>query len=59
LDAQTLETLTGALQDFGGAIVAITHNQAFARNLNATHILRVQARHADAQLLQATCVDWS
>lgn len=30
------------LQDFGGAIIAITHNRAFAERLNATHILRVQ-----------------
>ena len=29
-------------QDFGGAIIAITHNRAFAERLNATHILRVQ-----------------
>ncbi|GLI70270.1 hypothetical protein VaNZ11_015202 [Volvox africanus] len=41
LDAQTIEVLTGALRDFNGAIIAITHNQAFATSLNATHILRV------------------
>lgn len=29
------------LKDFQGAIVAITHNPAFAASLNATHILRV------------------
>lgn len=33
--------LTGALKEFDGAILAITHNQAFANTLNATHILRV------------------
>lgn len=32
-------------QDFSGAIIAITHNRAFAEQLNATHILRVQVRH--------------
>lgn len=32
---------TGALQGFEGAIIAITHNQAFANSLNATHVLRV------------------
>ena len=42
LDAATLEVLTGALQGFTGAIVAITHNPAFAANLQPTHILRVQ-----------------
>jgi len=41
LDAATIKTLTGALQDFAGAIVAITHNPMFAASLNATHILRV------------------
>ncbi|GLC40935.1 hypothetical protein PLESTB_000965000 [Pleodorina starrii] len=41
LDAQTIEVLTGALRDFNGVIIAITHNQAFATSLNATHILRV------------------
>lgn len=41
LDSATLEVLTGALQDFGGAIVAITHNRAFATALQPTHILRV------------------
>ncbi|KAJ9530875.1 hypothetical protein QJQ45_028849, partial [Haematococcus lacustris] len=41
LDAATIAVLTGALQDFAGAIVAITHNPAFAASLNATHILRV------------------
>ncbi|GAX72848.1 hypothetical protein CEUSTIGMA_g303.t1 [Chlamydomonas eustigma] len=41
LDAATINVLTGALQDFQGAIVAITHNPAFAASLNATHILRV------------------
>ncbi|MEW5302176.1 MAG: hypothetical protein WDW36_004981 [Sanguina aurantia] len=41
LDAQTINVLTGALQKFEGAIVAITHNQSFANSLNATHILRV------------------
>ena len=30
------------LQAFDGAIVAITHNKAFADNLRATHVLRVQ-----------------
>lgn len=42
LDAQTIEALTTALQDFNGAIIAITHNRAFATSLNATHILRVE-----------------
>ncbi|KAG1680802.1 hypothetical protein FOA52_008135 [Chlamydomonas sp. UWO 241] len=42
LDAATISVLTGALQDFQGAIVAITHNPSFAASLNATHILRVQ-----------------
>ncbi|KAF5838243.1 P-loop containing nucleoside triphosphate hydrolase protein [Dunaliella salina] len=32
----------GALREFQGAIVAITHNRAFAESLNATHILRVE-----------------
>ncbi|KAG2439392.1 hypothetical protein HXX76_004749 [Chlamydomonas incerta] len=41
LDAQTIEVLTGALNGFEGVIIAITHNQAFAATLNATHILRV------------------
>lgn len=27
---------TGALKEFQGAIVAITHNRAFAESLNAT-----------------------
>ncbi|EFJ53175.1 hypothetical protein VOLCADRAFT_102793 [Volvox carteri f. nagariensis] len=35
------QVLTGALRDFNGVIIAITHNQAFANSLNATHILRV------------------
>ena len=30
------------LQAFDGAIVAITHNKAFADSLHATHALRVQ-----------------
>ncbi|KAK9814109.1 hypothetical protein WJX72_000796 [[Myrmecia] bisecta] len=42
LDAQTITALTTALQEFKGAIFAITHNQAFAASLNATHILRVE-----------------
>ena len=42
LDAATINVLTGALQEFEGAIVAITHNPSFAESLNATHILRVQ-----------------
>ncbi len=29
------------MQDFRGAIIAITHNQLFAESLQATHILRV------------------
>jgi hypothetical protein len=33
LDAATIEVLTGALQEFTGAIVAITHNKAFAESL--------------------------
>lgn len=41
-----LQVLTGALQDFQGAIVAITHNPAFAAALNPTHILRVQGGNA-------------
>ncbi|KAG2502022.1 hypothetical protein HYH03_000516 [Edaphochlamys debaryana] len=41
LDAQTIDVLTGALNDFEGVIIAITHNQAFATQLKATHILRV------------------
>jgi len=41
LDAATINVLTGALQEFEGAIVAITHNPAFAASLNATHVLRV------------------
>eukprot|EP00798_Chlamydomonas_sp_ICE-L_P029123 gene29123-32341_t len=41
LDAGTINVLTGALQKFEGAIVAITHNMAFASALNATHVLRV------------------
>lgn len=43
-------------QDFGGAIIAITHNRAFAERLNATHILRVQVspskRHQLYNVLQ-------
>ena len=31
-------------QDFTGAIVAITHNRAFAESLDATHVLRVRVR---------------
>jgi ABC-type Mn2+/Zn2+ transport system ATPase subunit len=42
LDLQTLEALTGALRGYGGAIIAITHNRAFATSLQATHILRVE-----------------
>jgi hypothetical protein len=38
--------ITGALQDFQGAIVAITHNPSFAESLNATHVLRVAAGKA-------------
>jgi hypothetical protein len=36
----------GALQDFQGAIVAITHNPSFAASLNATHVLRVEGGKA-------------
>jgi hypothetical protein len=32
---------TGALKNFTGAVVAITHNQAFATALQPTHVLRV------------------
>jgi hypothetical protein len=32
---------TGALQNFGGAVCAITHNAAFAEALQPTHVLRV------------------
>lgn len=39
-------TQTGALQGFGGAIVAITHNRAFATALQPTHILRVSGGSA-------------
>lgn len=42
LDHQTIDSLTGALQTFKGAMIAITHNRAFATSLNATHILRVE-----------------
>ena len=30
------------MQAFDGAILAITHNKAFANSLNATHVLQVQ-----------------
>ena len=30
------------LQEYNGALVAITHNPAFARSLEATHVLRVR-----------------
>ncbi|KAL3130251.1 hypothetical protein ABBQ38_008084, partial [Trebouxia sp. C0009 RCD-2024] len=46
LDAATINALTAALQAFDGAIVAITHNKAFADNLRATHVLRVQGGKA-------------
>lgn len=42
LDVGTIASLTAALQQFQGAIVAITHNKAFASGLSATHILRVE-----------------
>jgi len=29
-------------QEYSGALVAITHNPAFARSLEATHVLRVR-----------------
>ncbi|KAF6249260.1 P-loop containing nucleoside triphosphate hydrolase protein [Scenedesmus sp. NREL 46B-D3] len=44
LDAATLEVLTGALKNFTGAVVAITHNQAFATALQPTHVLRGKGR---------------
>ncbi|DBB07409.1 TPA: hypothetical protein ACH3X3_008894 [Trebouxia sp. C0006] len=46
LDAATINALTTALQAFDGAIVAITHNKAFADSLHATHVLRVQGGKA-------------
>ncbi|KAK9823064.1 hypothetical protein WJX81_005746 [Elliptochloris bilobata] len=46
LDAATIAALTGALQDYNGALVAITHNPAFARSLEATHVLRAAAKGA-------------
>ncbi|GBF92144.1 hypothetical protein Rsub_04491 [Raphidocelis subcapitata] len=46
LDAATIDVLTGALRDFAGTIIAITHNRAFAESLNATHVLRVSGGSA-------------
>ncbi len=46
LDAATIEVLSGALNAFQGALVAITHNQMFATALAATHILRVKGGRA-------------
>ncbi len=39
------------LQAFDGAIVAITHNKAFADSLHATHVLRVQVMHTHCMML--------
>eukprot|EP00884_Botryococcus_braunii_P002776 jgi/Botrbrau1/1249/Bobra.0163s0042.1 len=50
LDAGTIQALTDALKDFKGAILAITHNQAFAESLRANRVFRVrdgQLRIAD------------
>ncbi len=41
-----IRAVAGALQDFQGAIVAITHNPSFAASLNATHVLRVEGGKA-------------
>lgn len=44
------------LQAFDGAIVAITHNKAFADNLRATHVLRVQVcSHSNIDLEPDCC----
>ena len=34
--------LTPCAQEYNGALIAITHNPAFARSLEATHVLRVR-----------------
>lgn len=44
------------LQAFDGAIVAITHNKAFADNLRATHVLRVQVRNVSISYLFLDCI---
>lgn len=44
------------LQAFDGAIVAITHNKAFADNLRATHVLRVQVCSLSKLYLFLGCI---
>ena len=44
------------LQAFDGAIVAITHNKAFADNLRATHVLRVQVCSLSKLYLFLDCI---
>ena len=44
------------LQAFDGAIVAITHNKAFADSLRATHVLRVQVCNLSKSYLCFYCI---
>ena len=41
LDATALSALCDGLQDWDGALLAITHNHAFAKAFRPTHVLRV------------------
>jgi len=42
LDHQTLESLTGALQNFEGSILVISHDRAFLEAYEPTHVLTVR-----------------
>lgn len=50
LDAAALKALTNALKDWNGALLAVTHNRAFCREFQPTHILRVQNGRATLKL---------
>ncbi len=50
LDATALLALTDALQEWPGALAAVTHNAAFAAALRPTHVLTVAAGRATLHL---------
>lgn len=53
LDMAALRALTAGLRDWGGALLAVTHNRAFCREFRPTHILRVSGGIATLKL----CID--
>ena len=54
LDVAALDALTEALRGWNGAVIAVTHNKAFAEALEPTTVVRVEAGKVSSRMTSGT-----